>query len=151
MQNLSSSSKVNQSELEYCSSRNTSFEVDYATGKLSDGEISVSNSRVDSSPENIADVTSSQGNNEVELRYASEPTSNREDCSTSDSIHVGNSRTLQANKNRGIVERSKRKRWRGRHDDRELHDVSYSGCSKAELSTITVASTTMSKEQQVDP
>ncbi|KAG7027064.1 hypothetical protein SDJN02_11073 [Cucurbita argyrosperma subsp. argyrosperma] len=148
MQNLSSSSKVNQSELEYCSSRNTSFEVDYATSKLSDGEISVSNSRVDSSPENIADVTSSQGNNEVELRYASEPTSNREDCSTSDSIHVGNSRTLQANKNCGIVERSKRKRWRGRHDDRELHDVSYSGCSKAELSTITVASTTMSKEQQ---
>ncbi|XP_022132834.1 uncharacterized protein LOC111005585 isoform X2 [Momordica charantia] len=105
MQNLSSSSKINQSELEYCSSRNCSFEVDHATSKLSDGEISVGNSRVDSSPENIADVTSSQ-------------------------------------------ERSKRKRWRGRHDDRGLHDVSYSGCSKQELSTATVASITISKDQQ---
>lgn len=150
MQNLTSSSKVNQSELEYCSSRNCSFEVDYATSKLSDGEISVSNSRVDSSPETIADVTSSQGN-DIELRYASEPMSNREDCSTSDSIHLGNSRILQVNKNRGSVERSKRKRWRGRHDDRELHDVSYSGCSKQELSTTTVANTTMSMEQQVHP
>ncbi|CAK9320381.1 unnamed protein product [Citrullus colocynthis] len=139
MQNVSSSLKVNQSELEYCSSRNCSFEVDYATSKLSDGEISVSNSRVDSSPENIADVTSSQGT-DIELRYALEPTSNREDCSTSDSIHVGNSRTLQVNKNRGIVERSKRKRWRGRHDDRELHEQ--------ELSSTTVAGTTMPKEQQ---
>lgn len=72
MQNVSSSLKVNQSELEYCSSRNCSFEVDYATSKLSDGEISVSNSRVDSSPENIADVTSSQGT-DIELRYALEP------------------------------------------------------------------------------
>ncbi|KAL4019873.1 hypothetical protein IC575_018635 [Cucumis melo] len=141
MQNLSSSSKANQSEQEYCS-RNCSFEVDYTTSKLSDGEISVSNSRVDSSPENTADVTSSQGT-DIELRYASEPTSNREDCSTSDSVHVGNSRMLQVNKNRGIVERSKRKRWRGRLDDTELHDVSYSGCSKQELSA-----TTMSKEQQ---
>ncbi|XP_022132835.1 uncharacterized protein LOC111005585 isoform X3 [Momordica charantia] len=147
MQNLSSSSKINQSELEYCSSRNCSFEVDHATSKLSDGEISVGNSRVDSSPENIADVTSSQGT-DIELRYAFEPTTNREDCSTSDSIHVGNSRTLQVNKNRGIVERSKRKRWRGRHDDRGLHDVSYSGCSKQELSTATVASITISKDQQ---
>lgn len=142
MQNVSSSLKVNQSELEYCSSRNCSFEVDYATSKLSDGEISVSNSRVDSSPENIADVTSSQGT-DIELRYALEPASNREDCSTSDSIHVGNSRTLQVNKNRGIVERSKRKRWRGRHDDRELHEQ--------ELSSTTVAGTTMPKEQQVHP
>ncbi|XP_023544365.1 uncharacterized protein LOC111803970 isoform X1 [Cucurbita pepo subsp. pepo] len=147
MQNRSSSLKVDQSELEYCSSRNCSLEVDYATSKLSDGEISVNNSRVDSSPENIADVTSSQGT-ETDLRYSLVPTSNREDCSTSDSIHVGNSRTLQVNKNRGIVERSKRKRWRGRHDDRELRDLSYSGCSKQEVSTTTVASTTMSNEQQ---
>ncbi|KAK4260072.1 hypothetical protein QN277_003240 [Acacia crassicarpa] len=126
----------------YCSSRDCSLELDCNAGKHSDGETSVTNAHLDGSPENNADVTSVQ-QVVVEVRCASEPTSNHEDCSTSGSQQLENLRVLQQSRLHGNGERNKRKRWRGRYDDKSyLPDASFE-----EHSISTIISTT-SKEKQ---
>ncbi|KAF5463814.1 hypothetical protein F2P56_013944 [Juglans regia] len=109
--------KVNQLEPGCSSSRNCSLEVDSGANKHSDGETSINNTHMDGSPENNADVSSMQGM-DVELRYACEPSSNHEDCSTSGLHQSENPIALQRYRPHGTGERSKRKRWRGRHDDK---------------------------------
>ncbi len=142
--------KVNQPEPGYCSSRNCSLEADSGANKHSDGETSINNTHMDGSPANNADVSSRQGM-DVELRYTCEPTRNDEDCSTSGLHQLENTRVLQRYRTHGSGERSKRKRWRGRHDDQGfVYGVPFDICSKQELSTTTlVSSTYFSNEQEV--
>lgn len=141
--------KVNQPEPGYCSSRNCSLEADSGANKHSDGETSINNTHMDGSPANNADVSSRQGM-DVELRYTYEPTRNDEDCSTSGLHQLENTRVLQRYRTHGSGERSKRKRWRGRHDDQGfVYGVPFDICSKQELSTTTlVSSTYFSNEQE---
>ncbi|KAE7999595.1 hypothetical protein FH972_004003 [Carpinus fangiana] len=141
--------KVNHPEPGCSSSRNCSLEVDSGANKHSDGENSVNNTHMDGSPENNADVSSIRGM-DVELRYACEPTSNQEDCSTSGLHQPENPSVQQRYRTLRTGERSKRKRWRGRHDDQDFsYGVPFDECSKQELSTTTlVSSTFISKEQQ---
>ena len=95
------------------SSRDLSVEVDCSAGKYSEDDSN--NAQMDVSPEKNIGAASKQGI-DVELRYACEPTSIQEDCTTSGSHQPENLRIQQRNRiNAG--ERSKRKRWRGRHDD----------------------------------
>lgn len=145
--------KVSQMESGCGSSGNCSMENEIGTSKQSDGETSISNTNMGASPENNTDVSSMQ-RNDVELRYANEPTGNHDDCSTSCSQQVESSRVLLRNRSHGTGERNKRKRWKGRHDDMIYNpDISLGGSSKQEPSfSTTVTSTTnmkMSKEQQV--
>lgn len=142
--------KVNHPEPGCSSSRNCSLEVDSGANKHSDGETSVNNTHMDGSPENNADVSSIRGM-DVELRYACEPTSNQEDCSTSGLHQPENPSVQQRYRTLRTGERSKRKRWRGRHDDQDFsYGVPFDECSKQEPSTTTqVSSTFISKEQQV--
>ncbi|XP_035548025.1 uncharacterized protein LOC109003499 isoform X3 [Juglans regia] len=114
--------KVNQLEPGCSSSRNCSLEVDSGANKHSDGM-------------------------DVELRYACEPSSNHEDCSTSGLHQSENPIALQRYRPHGTGERSKRKRWRGRHDDK--CGMSFDECSGLELSTTTLVSSSYTlKEQQ---
>lgn len=101
--------KVNQLEPGCSSSRNCSLEVDSGANKHSDGETSINNTRMDGSPENNADVSSMQGM-DVELRYACEPASNHEDCSTSGLDVTKSPRVLQRHRTHGSGDRGKRKR-----------------------------------------
>ncbi|KAL5557033.1 hypothetical protein UlMin_039269 [Ulmus minor] len=135
LQTLSKPVKVDQPVLGYCSSRDFSLEVDSSASKNSDADSSVTNAQTVGSPEKNADVTSKQGN-DVELRYACEPTSSHEDCSTSGSHQPENLRVQQRSRIGG-GERSKRKRWRGRDDDDVgyTHSVSFNESTKQELST----------------
>ncbi|KAK4584575.1 hypothetical protein RGQ29_022340 [Quercus rubra] len=143
--------KVNQPEPGYCSSRNCSLEADSGANKHSDGEASINNTHMDASPENNADVSSRQGV-DVELRYACEPMRNHEDCSTSGLHQPENPRVLQRHRTHGTGERSKRKRWRGRHDDQGLiYGVPFDLRSKQELSTTTLFSSTYISNEQEGP
>ncbi|XP_039155687.1 LOW QUALITY PROTEIN: uncharacterized protein LOC104457271 [Eucalyptus grandis] len=100
----------------YDLSGNCLLELDESqAGKQSDGEV-LSNSCTDGCSDNNSEVITREGT-DIELRYASEPTSNHEICSTSSSQRFNHSKLLQRNRNRGTGERRKRKRWRGRHDD----------------------------------
>lgn len=147
-QSISEPVKFSQQDPAYCSSRDCSLELDCNAGKHSDGETSVTNAHMDGSPENNTDVTSMQGV-DVELRYASEPTNNHEDCSTSGSQQVENLRVLQQSRLHGNGERNKRKRWRGRYDDSNyMPDASLDEHSKQEHSLSTIVSA-ISKEKQV--
>lgn len=112
---LSEPLKVDQPDPGYSSSRSCSLEVDCETNKHSDGESSISNAHMNNSPEINADVVGTQ-RTDVEIRYSCEPTGNRDDCSTSETHRPENSRVLQRHRSHGTGERSKRKRWRGRHD-----------------------------------
>lgn len=125
--------------------------MDCSASKVSDGDCSITNAHMDGSPEKSTDMTSMQGI-DVDLRYACEPTSNNEDCSTSGSHHPENLRVQQRRINTYAAgERSKRKRWRGRHDDvGYIPSISSDESSKQELSTTTrVSSTYISQGQQV--
>ncbi|XP_028760485.1 uncharacterized protein LOC114719193 isoform X1 [Neltuma alba] len=145
-QRVTANVKFSQQDSGYCSSRDCSLELDCNAGKHSDGETSVTNAHTDGSPENNADVTSMQ-QVDVEVRYASEPTSNHEDCSTSGSQQLENLRVLQQSRLHGNGERNKRKRWRGRYDDDSYSlDASFEE-HKQEYSISTVIST-LSKEKQ---
>lgn len=108
--------KFNQQDPGYCSSRDCSLVLDYNASRHSDGEASVTNTQMDTSPENNADATSTRGI-DVEVRYASELENIHEDCSTSGSRHLEDASVLQQSRLTGNGERSKRKRWRGRYDD----------------------------------
>lgn len=100
----------------YDLSGNCLLELDESrAGKQSDGEV-LSNSCIDGCSDNSSDVITMEGT-DIELRYASEPTSNHEICSTSSSQRFNHSKFLQRNRKSGAGERRKRKRWRGRHDD----------------------------------
>ncbi|XP_034691515.1 uncharacterized protein LOC117918750 isoform X1 [Vitis riparia] len=112
---LSEPLKVDQPDPGYSSSRSCSLEVDCETNKHSDGESSISNAHMNNSPEINADVVGTP-RIDVEIRYSCEPTGNRDDCSTSETHRPENSRVLQRHRSHGTGERSKRKRWRGRHD-----------------------------------
>lgn len=152
VQTLSKTMKVDQLAHIYCYSRDSSVEVDCGASKASDGDSSITNVQMDGSPEKSIDMTSAQGI-DVELRFSCEPTSNNEDCSTSGSHQLENLRVQQRSRTLAYAagERSKRKRWRGRHDDLD-YSPSFSSdeCSKQELSTTTlVSSSYKSKEQQV--
>ncbi|PSS21296.1 Glucose-induced degradation protein [Actinidia chinensis var. chinensis] len=147
MQIMSGSLKVNQPEQGCCSSINCSLEVECTTSN-SDGEISMSNAHMDGSPEICADVLSMQGM-DAEERHPCETRNNHEDCSTSGTHQLASSKVLQRNRNQGLGERSKRKRWRGRQEEFDLIPEVLTGISKQELSTTAVASTIMLKEQKV--
>ncbi|GFY93821.1 hypothetical protein Acr_09g0002670 [Actinidia rufa] len=147
MQIMSGSLKVNQPEQGCCSSINCSLEVECTTSN-SDGEISMSNAHMDGSPEISADVLSMQGM-DAEERHPCETRNNHEDCSTSGTHQLASSKVLQRNRNQGLGERSKRKRWRGRQEEFDLIPEVLTGISKQELSTTAVASTIMLKEQKV--
>ncbi|KAF8018613.1 hypothetical protein BT93_H3494 [Corymbia citriodora subsp. variegata] len=114
MGKISKDPKVSQPG--YDLSGNCLLELDESrAGKQSDGEI-LSNSCIDGCSDNSSDVTTMEGI-DIELRYASEPTSNHEICSTSGSQRFNHSKFFQRNRNHGSGEGRKRKRWRGRHDD----------------------------------
>ncbi|KAF8405057.1 hypothetical protein HHK36_009954 [Tetracentron sinense] len=142
--------KVSQPDLGYCSLRDFSLNMGCETLKHSGGETSLINADVDDPPEINADAMSTQGAY-VEFRFANEATSNCEDCSTSEIHHPENSRGLQRNRSHAIVERSRRKRWRGRVDELEfIPDIHITGSSKQEFSAQTqVANTNTLEEQQV--
>ncbi|XVE87146.1 hypothetical protein DITRI_Ditri18aG0093000 [Diplodiscus trichospermus] len=121
VQTLSEPLKVNPPESGCCSSRECSFDADCSSAKRSNSETSAT-----------TDPSSVQGT-DAELRYASEPANNLEDCSTSGSHQSENSR-LPRNRSHGAGERSKRKRWRGRHDDLDLiSDIHFNRCGKQEV------------------
>ncbi|KAK9284706.1 hypothetical protein L1049_023882 [Liquidambar formosana] len=133
MQTLSEHLKVHQSEAGYCSSRNCSVEEDCGTRKHSDCETSIGDAHMDGSVEVNADVPSLQGT-DVEVRYTNEPTNHHDDCSTSGTHQLEKSRIVQRNRIYGTGERSRRKRWRGRHDNLDfIPDVSFNGSSEQEL------------------
>ncbi|KAF5738209.1 hypothetical protein HS088_TW13G01105 [Tripterygium wilfordii] len=115
LQTLCAPLNGNQPESKSCLSRNCSLEVSIGSSKHSDVETFISDSHMDS-PESNEDMTSLRGS-DVELRYATEPTCNHEDCSTSGSNQPEVSSVLSRHRKYGSVERGKRKRWRGRHDD----------------------------------
>lgn len=144
--------KVDQLANSYCSSRDCSVEMDCSASKTSDGDSCITNAHMDGSPEKSIDMTCAQVI-DVEQRFSCEPSTNNEDCSTSGSHQPESLRTQQ--RSRAIAyaagERSKRKRWRGRHDD-----VGYSSCicsdecSRQEPNTTNLISGShMSQEQQV--
>ncbi|GKU94719.1 hypothetical protein SLEP1_g8171 [Rubroshorea leprosula] len=146
-QTVSETLKANQVEPGYCSSRNSSFEVDCNEAKQLDVETFMSNAKFDGSPENNTDVTSQQVG-DAEVRYACESAIKIEGCSTSESHQPGNSTYLK-NKAHGTGERNKRKRWRGRHDEfGGTPDVSCMGCSKEERSATSTTGINISKERQ---
>lgn len=129
IQTLSKQLKVEQPVVWSCSS----LEVDCGASKNSTGDSSISNAQVDDSPEKNVDVSSIQGS-DVELRYAFEPTTIHEDCSTSGSHQPENLR-VHLRSRISARERSKRKRWRGRHDDGGYTpSISLDESSKQELS-----------------
>ncbi|XP_024932281.1 uncharacterized protein LOC107424773 isoform X2 [Ziziphus jujuba] len=150
-QTLSKPLKVDQQLHGYWSSRDCSVEVDCSASKVSDGDSSITTPYMDGSPEKSTDMTSMQGI-DVELRYACEPTSTNEDCSTSGSHQHENIRVQQRSRINTYAagERSKRKRWRGRNDDvGYTPSVSSDESSKQELSTTTlVSSSCISQGQQ---
>ncbi|XVF17712.1 hypothetical protein REPUB_Repub10bG0147300 [Reevesia pubescens] len=120
MQTLSEPLKVNPPESGCCSSLDSSLEVDCSSARRSDSETSAT-----------TDLCSMLGT-DVELRYASEPANNLEYCSTSGSHRSENSRLLR-NRSHGAGERSKRKRWRGRHDELDfISDIHFNRCGKQE-------------------
>ncbi|KAJ9670773.1 hypothetical protein PVL29_026979 [Vitis rotundifolia] len=133
---LSEPLKVDKPDPGYSSSRSCYLEVDCETNKHSDGESSISNAHMNNSPEINADVVGTQ-RTDVEIRYSCEPTGNRDDCSTSGTHRPENSRVLQRHRSHGTGERSKRKRWRGRHDK---HD--YVPDVQQELTATTLAIST---------
>ncbi|KAK6258508.1 hypothetical protein SCA6_012982 [Theobroma cacao] len=136
MQTLSESFKVNQQESRNCSSQDCSLDVDYSSTKHSNSESSAT-----------TDLSTMQGT-DVELRYASEPANNLEDCSTSGSNQSENSRLLR-NRSHVAGERSKRKRWRGRHDELDISDIHSNRCGKQEVGTaMQVDGTNIPKTQQ---
>ncbi|XWS45290.1 hypothetical protein CRYUN_Cryun15aG0124000 [Craigia yunnanensis] len=137
MQTLSEPLKVNEPESGCCSSRDCSLDVDYSSAKCSNSETSAT-----------TDLSSMQGT-DAELRYASEPANNLEDCSTSGS-HQSENLRLMRNRSREAGERSKRKRWRGRHDELDfISDIHVNRCGKQEASTaMQVACTTITKSQK---
>ncbi|XP_059640086.1 uncharacterized protein LOC132282429 isoform X2 [Cornus florida] len=129
-------------------SGNCSLDVESGASKNSNSETSINNARMNSSPEINVDMVSMHGT-ETEERYPSETTSNHEDCSTSGKNHTENSRVSQRSRIHGIGERSKRKRWRGRHENLDSIPDILSGSSKQDLSTTTLTlSTSASKEHQ---
>lgn len=137
--------KVIQPDL-VCLSGTSSSEVEGGTRKH-DTEILMINSHMEVSTN--TDVMSTQ-NTDTEERYPCETTSNHEDCSTSGISQPEISNVLQRNRSRGIGERNKRKRWRGRHEDSDFIPEVISGSSKQDLNTTMVTSSPyMSREQQV--
>ncbi|KAK8652987.1 hypothetical protein V6N13_127008 [Hibiscus sabdariffa] len=133
MKTLSEPLKGNPPESGCFSSPESSIDVDHRGAKRSNSENSAT-----------TDLSCMQGT-DVELRFASEPTYNLEDCSPSGSHHSENSSLLR-NRSHGACERSKRKRWRGRCDELDfISDNHFSRCGKEEVSTaLQVASTTIS-------
>ena len=104
------------------SSRDCSANLDSGNCRLSDGETSVNNVEIECAQEANADSASIQVT-DVEMRFASEVTSNHEDCSTSNANHPQScSRRLR--RSRYHSDGGRRKRWRGRIDLMELkHDA----------------------------
>ncbi|KAJ8764381.1 hypothetical protein K2173_006121 [Erythroxylum novogranatense] len=148
-QTLSDPLKVNQADTGYCSS-NCSVEVDLATSKHSDGEISISNACMHSSSESNVDMNNNQGT-DIELRYVCESTSNCEDCSTSESQKPAIPKVLQRNRSYLTRERNKRKRWRGRHDEKDYIPAVYvSRCSKQETNSTTNQTIVPMEQQHVE-
>ncbi|CAK9166479.1 unnamed protein product [Ilex paraguariensis] len=144
---VSGSLRVDQSEPGCCLSRNCSTEGEYGASKHSDGETSVNNAQLVSSPETNADVVSMQ-NTDLKERYPCETTSNHEDCSTSGTHHPDNLKVLQRSRNHGTGERNKRKRWRGRQEKLEFLSEVFSGNKQEPGPNSFFARTNMLKEQQ---
>lgn len=142
MQTLSEPLKYHQSE-----GKNCNLEVSSGTSKPSDGEAFFGDAPMDTSDEISADGVSMQ-RTDVEVRYGNEPTNHHDDCSTSATRQPDKSRSLQRNRSYGTRERTRRKRWRGRHDTLDfITDISSNGINKKEP---LVASTILSKEQGLE-
>ncbi|XP_071723151.1 uncharacterized protein [Rutidosis leptorrhynchoides] len=135
--------KATQPDIAVCSSINSTIDWDLGINKHSDGEASICNTHLNGSHGCNADVTSTQGTDVV--RYACESTENHEDCSTSWSHWRVDPSILQRNRSHGSGERNKRKRWRGRDDDRGTPDHSFPGYNKGEI----MSNTNVAKEQVV--
>ncbi|XP_038995706.1 uncharacterized protein LOC120120012 [Hibiscus syriacus] len=120
MKTLSEPVKGNPLESGWCSSPESSVDVDHRGVKRSNSETSAS-----------TNLSNMQGT-DVKLRFASEPTNNHEDCSPSGSHHSENSSLLR-NRSHGAGERSRRKRWRGRYDELDfISDNHFNRCGKQE-------------------
>lgn len=91
----------------------------------SDSEMSVSSGNMESSQGKI--VLAPPHNADAEVRYPSDTTILNEDCSTS--------RTQQLDDSKAVQRKSKRKRWRGRNDSLEMVSEVLRGCSNHELSS----------------
>ncbi|KAM6598531.1 hypothetical protein CsatA_018140 [Cannabis sativa] len=143
-QPVSKQLKVDQSVLVLRSSRDLTGDVDCSACKNSEDDSSIIDEQMDVSPEKNVEATNMQGIN-VEVRYAREPTSFHEDCSTSGSQRPQNLR-IQQRSRVSAGERSKRKRWRGRHDECHTSNTFSDESSKQEPST---SNAYISREQQV--
>lgn len=142
MQTLSEPLKYHQSEAKNCN-----LEVSSGISKPSDGEAFFGDAPMDTSDGISAEGVSMQ-RTDVEVRYGNEPTNHHDDCSTSATRQPDKSRSLQRNRSYGTRERTRRKRWRGRHDTLDfITDISSNGINKKEP---LVASTIMSKEQGLE-
>ncbi|KAJ0694652.1 putative CTLH/CRA to LisH motif domain-containing protein [Helianthus annuus] len=96
----------NQPESESTLSADVSLEVRSGSNKLADTDM-------DSPGTGDASIQ----NPEAEERHPfGSAVSSHEDCSTSAMYRHKASKILQRNKNRGICDRNKRKRWKGRHE-----------------------------------
>ncbi|KAE8707061.1 C-terminal LisH motif isoform 2 [Hibiscus syriacus] len=112
MKTLSEPLKGNPPESGCYSSLESSIDVDHRGAKRSNSETSAN-----------TDLSSMQGT-DSELRFASEPSNNLEDCSPSGSHHSENSSLLR-NRSHGAGERSKCKQWRGRCDELDFISVNH--------------------------
>lgn len=70
---------------------------------------------------------------DIDERYPSETPSSHEDCSTSGTHMPVSLKVQQRNRNHGIGERNKRKRWRGRHEKIEHVTEVISGSGREEV------------------
>ncbi|XP_051127068.1 uncharacterized protein LOC127248655 [Andrographis paniculata] len=106
----------------------------------SDSDMSaVSSSNIEGSQGKV--LLASAPNPDMEVRYPSETTSLKEDCSTSRSQEPEDSKAVQRNRSPGTGERGKRKRWRGRNENLEIVSEVLRGSSKHELSAATIGCT----------
>lgn len=106
MQLVHEPSVSNQAESESTLSADFFLEVKSGPSKLADTDM-------DSSGTGAVSIQ----NSDTDERYPCGSTiSNHEDCSTSEMYRQKASKILQRNKSRGIGERNKRKRWKGRHE-----------------------------------
>lgn len=129
---MSQQANVNKSGPGCCSSQNDSTEVSCGSSKVSDAEPSTDNTHMGGSPEGQLDVMSTQ-TTDLDERYPSETAGSYEDCSTSRTHQPDSLKVQLRNRNYGIGERNKRKRWRGRHEKIGFISEVLGGSSREEV------------------
>ncbi|XP_027075146.1 uncharacterized protein [Coffea arabica] len=147
--NTSQPADVNKSGPWCCSVQNDSTEVNCDSSKVSDDEPSTDISHMDGSPEGPIDVMSTQ-TTDINERYPSETAGNYEDCSTSGAHQPDSLKVQLRNRNHGIGERNKRKRWRGRHEKIGFVSEVLSGSCREEAESSLIVDGVVYREDKYD-